>query len=189
MMGDADRRVRLGRVLGFIFITGGFVVIGKAWDGAANRNFITGQFPYLLSGGFMGLGLIVTGSTMLFLATVRAERQIVTEKLDETLKLLGRNLARLGYSSNGSGPSDQVVAGASAYHRPGCRILEGKDGLMSVPVEQAVAEGLAACRVCDPPRPPGAEAEPQETPEAAAQQPGAADEVAPVTPATEAPAP
>ena len=55
LWGDADRRVKMGRVLGLVFITGGFIVMGKAWDGAASVNFAQGQIPYLLSGGFMGL--------------------------------------------------------------------------------------------------------------------------------------
>lgn len=150
MWGDSDRRIRLGRLLGLTFIVVGFIFIGKAWDGAASINFATGQLPYLLSGGFMGLGLIVTGSILLLLASVRAERQVLTDRFDEMATLLSRNLARLGYSANGSG-GPQVVAGASAYHRQDCKILQGKEGLMMVSVEQAVAEGLAPCRVCNPP--------------------------------------
>src|ERR687896_156104 len=96
LWGDADRRVRLGRILGLAFVTAGFVVIGVAWNGAAGINLrIDSQFPYLLSGGFLGLGLIVTGATLLFLSTVRAERQILTDKFDEMTRLLGRNLARM----------------------------------------------------------------------------------------------
>jgi hypothetical protein len=152
--GDADRRVRLGRLLGLIFMTAGFVVIGKAWDGAASINFAQGQIPYLLSGGFMGLGLIVTGAALLNLATVRAEREITSKQFEEMTRLLGRNLNRLSVSSNGSGSSSvngQVVTGVSTFHRAECRLLEGKDGLSTVTVEQAEAEGLEPCRVCSPP--------------------------------------
>jgi hypothetical protein len=150
---DVDRRVRLGRILGLLFVTAGFVVIGVAWNGAAGINLrIDSQFPYLLSGGFAGLGLIITGATLLFLATVRAERQIMTAKFDEMLTLLGRNLNRLQFSSNGAGSTNgQVVAGANVYHRAECRILQGKSGLTNVTVEQAAAEGLKPCRVCNPP--------------------------------------
>jgi hypothetical protein len=150
---DVDRRVRLGRILGLLFVTAGFVVIGVAWNGAASINLrIDSQFPYLLSGGFLGLGLIVIGSTLLFLSTVRAERQILTAKFDEMLTLLGRNLNRLQFSSNGAASANgQVVVGAHVYHRAECRILEGKSGLTTVTVEQAAAEGLKPCRVCNPP--------------------------------------
>jgi hypothetical protein len=154
---DVDRRIRLGRLLGLTFVTAGFVVIGKAWDGAASKNFVQGQFPYLLSGGFMGLGLIITGCTLLFLATARSERKILTDQYEDMVRLLGRNLSRLQLSTNGSGAeaddtAGTVVAGANAYHRAGCKILQGKDGLMTVSIEQASAEGLAPCRVCEPPR-------------------------------------
>lgn len=152
---DVDRRVRMGRLLGLVFVVLGFIVIAKAWDGAASQQYVQQMIPYLLSGGFLGLGLVVLGSVLLFLATIRAERAILTDRFEEMATLLGRNLSRLAVSPNGAGASgEQVVAGATAYHRPGCRVLEGKDNLMTVTVEQAEAEGLDACRVCDPPRPP-----------------------------------
>lgn len=163
--GDVDRRVRLGRVLGLLMITAGFVAIGKAWDGAANHYRVDSQFPYLLSGGFLGLGLIITGATLLLLSTVRSERQLLHDKFDEVATLLGRNLSRLQHSTNGTGASsEQVIAGATAYHRPGCRVLEGKSGLVGVTLAQAEAEGLAPCRVCDPPHTPQEASEEAETP-------------------------
>jgi hypothetical protein len=160
---DADRRVKLGRVLGFAFIVVGFILIAKAWDGAANQNWAPAQTPYLLSGGFMGLGLIITGATLIFLSTIRAEREVMTELYQEMTRLLGRNLSRLQVttSTNGAGHknAEQVVAGAKVYHRQGCKVLDGKDSLMTVTVDQAEAEGLEPCRVCDPPTTQKTEAE------------------------------
>ena len=159
MWGDADRRVRLGRILGLGFIAGGFAVFYFAWDGAASINFAQGQIPYLLSGGFLGLGLVITGVALIFLSTVRSERQLMTDRFDEMARLLSRNLSRMQFSSNGSGSTNgQVVAGATTYHRAECKILEGKDGLTTVTVEQAAAEGLERCRVCNPPQPKEREA-------------------------------
>ncbi len=136
-------------------MTAGFVVIGFAWEGSASINFVQGQMPYLLSGGFMGLGLIVTGATLLLLATVRSEREVTSKQFDEMVRLLGRNLNRLSVSSNGSGGAaavnGQVVTGATVFHRAECTVLAGKEGLSTVTVEQAEAEGLAPCRVCNPP--------------------------------------
>jgi hypothetical protein len=166
---DADRRVRMGRFLGLVFITVGFIVIGKAWDGAASINFAQGQIPYLLSGGFMGLGLIVAGSMLLLLSTVRSERQIMTDLFEDMSRLLGRNLARLQFSSNGAGDTDgQVVAAQSTYHRAECKVLQGKQGLTMVTLQQAAAEGLEPCRVCDPPAAPARE----ESVSAASETPG-----------------
>jgi hypothetical protein len=152
LAGDVDRRVRLGRILGLAFIAGGFVILYFGWNGAASKNFVQGQFPYLLSGGFTGLGLIVTGSTLLLIASSRAERQIMTDQFQELSVLLSRTLNRMQVSTNGSGDGqEQVIAGSTVYHRPGCKILEGKKNLTTLSVEQAAAEGLAACRACDPP--------------------------------------
>lgn len=152
---DVDRRVRLGRILGFWLIVIGIVVIGKAWDGSASKTRVDSQMPYLLSGGFMGLGLVVTGCTLLLLSTVRAERQLMTKKFDEMTTLLSRNLGRMSIASNGSGShTEQVVAGGDAYHRADCTILDGKSGLTTLSVAQATGEGLIPCRACDPPKPP-----------------------------------
>lgn len=151
---DVDRRVRLGRWLGLIFVTAGFIIIGVAWNGAASINFAQGQIPYLLSGGFLGLGLIVTGCVLLMLTTVRSERQVMTELFGEMSRLLGRNLARAQFSSNGAGDTDgQVVAAQSTYHRVECKVLQGKQGLTTITIQQAAAEGLEPCRVCSPPAP------------------------------------
>ena len=151
--GDVDRRVRAGRILGLACIAGGFVVLFFGWNGAASRNFVQGQLPYLLSGGFTGLGLIVTGSTLLAIASARAEREVLTDKFQELSILLARTLNRMQVSStNGSGEGqEQVIAGSTVYHRPGCKILDGKKNLTTLSVEQAIAEGLSACRACDPP--------------------------------------
>ena len=147
----------MGRILGLAFITGGFIVIYFAWDGSASINFAQGQIPYLLSGGAMGVALVVTGSLLLLLATVRSERQIMSEKFDEVTTLLGRNLAGLQFASSTNGGSEaniKVIAASSHYHRSECKILQGKTNLLSVPLAQAVAEGLQSCRVCEPPRLP-----------------------------------
>jgi hypothetical protein len=173
LAGDVDRRVRLGRILGLAFIAGGFVILYFGWNGAASKNFVQGQFPYLLSGGFTGLGLIVTGSTLLLIASSRAERQVLTDQFQELSVLLSRTLNRMQVSANGSGDGqEQVIAGSTVYHRAGCKILDGKKNLTTLSVEQAVAEGLAACRACDPP--------------VSVSQPGAAETV---TTAGETPAP
>jgi predicted outer membrane repeat protein len=169
---DVDRRVRMGRVLGLLFVVAGFVVIGFGWNGAASKARVDMQFPYLLSGGFIGIGLIIVGLVLLLLATVRAERQILTDKFDEMNRLLSRNLGRLQVSSNtaqtnGSAvASEQVMAGTDLYHRPDCRILVGKSGLTTISVAQAVAEGLDACRACEPPTLPKDKAEEELKPEA-----------------------
>lgn len=166
----------MGRIIGFMFMTAGVVMIGLAWNGAANRNFVEGQFPYLLSGGVMGLALVIIGSSLIFLATIRAERELMTDRFDEMIRLLGRNLNRLSVSSNGAGGiKAQVVAGETSFHRAECKVLQGKDGLATVTVEQAETEGLEPCRVCQPPHSePAKDSEPSDKTEVMATANGGA---------------
>jgi predicted flap endonuclease-1-like 5' DNA nuclease len=49
----------------------GFGLIGIAWNGAAELDFIQGQFPYALSGGLGGMGLVITGMAVMAIQTQR----------------------------------------------------------------------------------------------------------------------
>jgi hypothetical protein len=49
----------------------GFLVIGLAWNGAAELDRVPEQFPYLISGGMTGLGLILVGVVLLVIQTMR----------------------------------------------------------------------------------------------------------------------
>ncbi|MGH2652443.1 MAG: hypothetical protein ACRDHK_14665, partial [Actinomycetota bacterium] len=150
-MDGYDRQVRYARLLGLVFVAVGFVAIGLAWNGSARVACVDCQFPYLLSGGATGLGLILFGSALLVMSQLRSERL----KLGAQLEELGHSLSRVAASADGqtaSAGAGQVLAGRSTYHRPGCRLVEGKD-LDAVTVEAAVESGLSACRVCAPEAP------------------------------------
>jgi hypothetical protein len=148
----SDTRIRYGRVLGLLFLAAGFSVIGVAWNGAASVACVDCQFPYLISGGATGIGLIVLGSTLLVVSALRAERMHLQATLEDargavpaaagTAEVSG---SRTGASSNGS-----VVIGRSTYHRPDCRLVKGKADLERTSVAEAAASGLSACRVCSP---------------------------------------
>jgi hypothetical protein len=143
-----DRQVRYGRVLGLLFTAAGFAVIGFGWNGAAKTAFVDVQFPYLISGGAGGLALVLLGMSLLLLTQFRAERI----KLGEQLEHVGAVLTKAMSATVGAGSSTNgmVVAGRSTYHRPDCRLVQGKSDLDLVPVEAAKLEGLSPCRVCNP---------------------------------------
>ena len=50
--------------LSVALIVVGFLLIYLAWNGAAEKDFIQGQFPYLLSGGVSGIAFILCGLTL-----------------------------------------------------------------------------------------------------------------------------
>ncbi len=143
-----DRQVRYGRILGLVFLLVGFIVIGLGWNGMAKQACPDCQLPYLLSGGAAGIGLILLGSTLLISAQFRDERM----KLAEQLRQVGTAISKaVGAGGSATLTADLVVAGKSTYHRPSCRLVEGKAEVDKVSVEVARLNGLSPCRVCNPP--------------------------------------
>lgn len=116
----------------------GFLVIGVAWDGAAEQNWVPAQFPYLISGGLTGLALIIVGVTVVIIQVVRQsalERTIELERLTARVEDLHRFLApadeydpvvagefkpRPRAEVNGEAPTEQIpaAAGSSQWERP-----------------------------------------------------------------------
>ena len=77
------------RLLGLAFVTGGGVVIGLGWFGAAAKDCVQCQIPYLLSGGAAGLALIVFGVALLLLAQVRTESRRLGDRIEQALRREG----------------------------------------------------------------------------------------------------
>jgi hypothetical protein len=156
-----------GGKLALIIIGLGLLAIGIGWNGAAGAGGqvpvkqadgttikITdtrAQFPWLLSGGFLGLGLVVVGSALLVTQSNRADRARLEAKFDEVVDALGAT--GTGTTRRAATPSDVsglVVAGAASYHRSDCRLAEGRaDAELLTPAE-ATERGLAPCRICRP---------------------------------------
>jgi hypothetical protein len=153
-----------GGKLALIVIALGLLVIGIGWNGAAGRGgqlevtlsdgtktFITdqrAQFPWLLSGGFLGLGLIVVGSALLVSQSQRADRARLEDKLDEVIDALGTTGLRSSVAPQDL--SGLVAAGAASYHRPDCRLVEGREDTTFLTPEEAQDQGLRPCRICAP---------------------------------------
>jgi hypothetical protein len=143
---------RLGGQLGLGCIAGGLLLIGLAWNGAASVDFVSGQVPYLLSGGALGLGLVVLGAAMIVIQNSRRDRSLIEAQLKE----LNTAITRLANAVGGGGPGGHnggsgptVVLGRSSYHRPDCRLAQGKD-LPTATIDAAEADGLSPCRICNP---------------------------------------
>lgn len=104
------RQTRMTRLVGLAFCVGGFVAIGLAWSGAAGKDCVECQLPYLLSGGATGIGLIVFGVGMMVMAQLRTEGRRLADRLDQARSAsLGPDTAPP--APNGSLPSVTGVAG------------------------------------------------------------------------------
>ncbi|MFN2543179.1 MAG: hypothetical protein ABR600_01220 [Actinomycetota bacterium] len=148
--GRGDRQIRFARILGLSFIVAGFTAIGFSWNGAAKVACVDCQLPYLLSGGAAGVGLVLVGGVALIVAQMR----VTQLAFQEQVRHINQAIVRVaGLATGGPNGQGQVVAGQSTYHRPDCRLVQGKQGLERVNVETAVMSGLTPCRVCNPATP------------------------------------
>jgi hypothetical protein len=131
-------------------VAAGFVLIGLAWNGAADKDFVAGQFPYLISGGVAGLGLILCGLTITVVHSARRDNLTLAGKLDELLEVMGREHQEVAALTAVPDTADVVLAGRGSYHRASCRLVEGRGDYRPVTVIDAEAEGLTPCRICRP---------------------------------------
>jgi hypothetical protein len=146
---------RFGARLGIGICLLGFVLIFVGWNGAASSDRLPSQFPYLISGGLGGLGLIIVGAALIVVQTGREDRELMRSELAD----LRAALEHAGGPSKNGRTKDvevpvargQFVRGETTYHLPSCRLLEGRGELASVGREQIAKLGLVACRVCKPP--------------------------------------
>lgn len=152
---------RFGGQLGVAFCVAGLVLVFLGWNGAASWDRVPSQFPYLISGGVAGLSLVVIGAALLVVQNQRADRAKLEASLGQLRDAIERLAAPGVGSSRGGAQSDplgMVVVGQSAFHRPSCRLLEGRGLLPTMSREEAVGRGLAPCRTCAPARADGGRA-------------------------------
>jgi hypothetical protein len=128
----------------------GLLVIGLGWFGISGAGAridgatdVRAQLPYLVSGGFLGLALVVVGASLLVAQTARVERArteaLVEARFEQLTSALGGYRAAVA-------PEGWVVAGAAAYHQADCRLVAGDEDYVSV--EAAEDSGLRPCRIC-----------------------------------------
>lgn len=155
----AERRPRqivvnmgqFGGKLAIAIVAVGLLVIGFGWNGAAGTPNFIAQMPYLLSGGFLGLGIVAVGAALMVTQSHREDRARLEAKLDELVEALARGQAATAATLQAPATAaDLVAVGAASYHRPDCRLVEGRDDSTLLTVDEASARGLVACRVCKP---------------------------------------
>jgi hypothetical protein len=143
----------LGGGFGLLVVAAGLLVIGIGWNGAAGSGGeingvpnLSAQLPWLISGGVLGLGLVVFGAAMVIVNNARVDRARLEAKLDELVDVLARSAP--------AGPPATVaglyLAGGTSYHRPDCRLVAGRNDASYVTSSEAADRGLLPCRICQP---------------------------------------
>src|SRR6476469_8251962 len=112
---------KLGGQLGLLCVAIGLLLIGLGWNGAAGVDFVSGQIPYLLSGGALGLALVVLGVGLIVVEHSRKNRSHLEAELRELHTAVSRLASALASTAgtNGHGGDGRnggrVLLGSSSF--------------------------------------------------------------------------
>jgi len=148
-----------GGGLGLLVVAAGLLVIGIGWNGAAGAGGevngvpnLSAQLPWLLSGGILGLGLVVFGAALVIVHNQRVDRARLEAKFDELLDAVaqGGGVRAAGAVFTPSDAAGIFAVGATSYHRPDCRLVTGRTDVSYLTSAELATRDLAPCRVCKP---------------------------------------
>jgi hypothetical protein len=139
---------RVPMLVGSLLAPLGLLLIALGWMGAAHTPVPQEEIAYGISGGLIGLGLVVMGSFLYFshwqtqqIRETRAQGVLLTGELRQ----VRQSLAALAVALT-SGPAPTLVATPSGTlsHLGSCSVVAARDDLVPA------APTLAACRICQP---------------------------------------
>jgi hypothetical protein len=150
--GGLDRWLLIG---GGILMPLGVVFILLGWAGASRTPLPFEQNDYLISGGLLGLSLVIAGGFTYFAywQTVRIrESRAQAAELVGAIRALEALLGGGTVAAAGTAPTTKTqtfvaTASGSIFHRPDCAAVAGRDDLTKV---DAAKTKLRPCRICTP---------------------------------------
>lgn len=133
----------------------GIVFVMLGWYGAAHTNIFTEQIPYLISGGILGLGLIIVAGFFAYSTIARREQRELRRDIAFMMQHMRVGEVRAGAGKLAAAPAAgdgrvYTVPGGRSYHVAGCPIVEGKEGVKELQPAEAIGSGLTACKLCGP---------------------------------------
>jgi hypothetical protein len=142
--------LRFGSRLGLITSAIGLLAIGVGWNGVAGNDLVVEQLPYLVSGGLIGMALVILGAAFTIAQNSREDAARLEAKLDELVEALAAGGSGGGAALTPADASGLVAAGTASYHAPSCRLVDGREAIDYLTAVEAEERGLKACRVCTP---------------------------------------
>lgn len=137
--------------VGGVLMPLGVLLIVLGWVGASRTPLVFEQTPYLISGGLLGLGLVIGGGFIYFGYWQSLRIQDSRQQSRDLAAAVSRLETLLG--SAGVGAGGRVAAAyvatpsGSIFHRPDCTVVAGRDDLTSV---DPATTKLDSCRICSP---------------------------------------
>ena len=152
------RRVdQVMEIVGIALLPVGLTALLIGWLGVASNGYVFLQLPYVVSGGMVGLGLLVASGTIYLASWISRSAAVQRRQNDELLRAVAQLHQALaaapGGGAGGGGTNGHGVAhylatpSGSMYHRPDCAIVTGRDDLREVEPDTA---GMKPCGMCDP---------------------------------------
>lgn len=134
-------------LLGWLLVVLAAISLFLAWWGVSGQSVVAKQLPYLVSGGFTGVALIVMAAALLVGNDLRQQRgrvDVIEHRVDVLYRLLTEEVA----AAEDDGPV--AVPNGTTYHRPDCRLVVGKPTVAAVTSTEVAVRRLTPCRVCSP---------------------------------------
>ena len=159
-----DLRNTWQAVAGAILLPLGVAVILLGWSGAAHGRVDQQQIPYLISGGVLGLAVVVIGCFFywahwlyrlydqadLHHREAMREQQEMMRALIDALDRRPAGEAAVRVGGNGDGRHIFVATPAGTnFHNPGCPMVAGRTESLRT-VTDSEARQMKPCRVCEP---------------------------------------
>ena len=145
-----DRMDRLLSLAGSVVLPLGLVAIFLGWYGAARTPLLFEQIPYLISGGLLGVGLMLGGGMLFFgswLARMAEQDRRTSQELMVALGDLRDAVLTSSVSAAEASATGLVATPTgSMAHLPTCSVVAHRDDLVAVRAD----DGLKPCKICDP---------------------------------------
>jgi hypothetical protein len=163
------RRIRLNEldlrntwqvIAGSILLPLGVAVIILGWHGAAYGNVDQKQIPYLISGGILGLAIVIVGCFFYWahwLYRIYDQADLHHQEMIREQREMIRALVGSGFQPqhmNGASPASDgrgfvVTATGSNFHAPGCPLIANRMANART-ISEEEARDMRPCRVCEP---------------------------------------
>ena len=145
-------------VVGGTLLPLGVVLVLLGWYGASHTVLLFEQIPYLISGGLLGLALVMGGGFVYFAywmtllvretRTEREDMQAVLLRIEDLLQAGAQPQTRRAATGSSVASAELVATKTGTMmHRPDCVAVDGRDNLRSV---TPGTPGLTPCKLCDP---------------------------------------
>lgn len=161
---ELDLRNTWQIIAGALLLPFGIAVIIIGWHGAAYGNVDQKQIPYLISGGILGLAIVVIGCFFYWAhwlyriydqadlhhqEAMREQRALIRSLIDALGTSGGPAVPASGVSNNGAGRVFVATATGSNYHTAGCPMVANRGGALRT-ISETEAASMKPCRVCEP---------------------------------------